>query len=103
LNQQNYIGDAVMSSRHGPNELKIAILEKLQTDGTLTSRDVSTTFSISIHNASNTLKRLQRQALVTRNAEYGKPGRPTFTYEITSRGVDRVDYLAKKKESARIS
>ncbi len=75
------------------NQLKREILELLRISENLTSEDVAEELDCDVHNAGMALLRLFRQRLVTRViVSLGIWGKPPFEYNITDRGVDRLDY-----------
>ena len=75
------------------NQLKREILELLTIRVNLTSEGVAEELDCDVHNAGMALLRLFRQQLVTREiVSLGIWGKPPFEYNITDRGLDRLDY-----------
>ena len=87
------------------NELKLALLQKLEDDGSLTSKDVAEAFNMNVCRASTNLKRLHTQKLVKRIQDpVNTFPKPAFRYYLLDRGRHRLEYLkekeAKLKEAA---
>ena len=75
------------------NQLRRETLELLRYNKNLTSEDVAEELDCDVHNAGMVLLRLYRQQLVTRETvSLGIWGKPPFEYNITDRGVDRLEY-----------
>ena len=75
------------------NQLKREILELLTEWENVTSEDVAEDLDCDVHNAGMGLLRLFRQQLVIREiVSLGIWGKPPFEYNITDRGLDRLDY-----------
>jgi hypothetical protein len=74
----------------GRNERKLQILEYLSVIEEATARDIAEACDIEIHNARMLLARYHRYGLLTRYTldRYG-----TRMYRITTRGLDRIDWL----------
>ena len=75
------------------NQLKREILELLTEWENVTSEDVAKDLNCDVHNARMGLLRLFRQQLVRREiVPIGIWSKPPFEYNITERGLDRLDY-----------
>lgn len=92
-------GSVKMAIRRSWNELKRAILTKMQASAGLTSHDISIALDINIPNAGMTLLKLYRQRLVSRySMSTGKFRKPLYRYEITDRGLNRLLWYEQKEE-----
>jgi len=82
------------------NQLKKNILELLKHGEVSTSSQVAVKMDASLTNVCDCLLRLYRLRLVDRHEiETGAPGRPSYTYMINPRGLDRLAYWQKQGEN----
>ena len=79
------------------NEAKLQTLEDAYASGEITSSDLADIRGLTLHAASNRLKRYHRQGLFRRE----KNGKKYF-YNITVKGIARIDWLREKKTTKKL-
>ena len=72
---------------------KLDVLEAVKKLDVATSKNVAKHFRISQSRAAWFLLRLYRQALLTRELQEQRRGRPGYIYRLTHRGRERMRYL----------
>ena len=74
------------------NEAKLETLEDAYASGEISSSDLADSRGVTLHAASNRLKRYHRQGLFRRE----KNGKKYF-YNITGKGIERINWLRENK------
>ena len=74
------------------NEAKLETLEDAYASGEITSSDLADSQGLTLHAASNRLKRYHRQGLFRRE----KNGKQ-YVYDITVKGIERIDWLRARR------
>lgn len=75
------------------NELKALVLDHLKNNAAIPAAGIAASLGVERHNVANCLLRLKRAYLVKRaKVEGGPRGRRVYEYEITQKGLGRLDF-----------